>query len=254
MDKSWLRSMCKNVDSFEVTKRVFDRKIEYVSSILWLMITWYVNQKVVSVYFDKIFWFLSEDLTNTTIKMKGNSNLFGPTSAGSDFYLTCSSICFWFFMIVTFTWKSFMTRVLSVSFEILRSTQVLLILVYKTRPMILDHKKENAYMYVLNWQIREQYFRYIQIYENKMSENKSCWYIKSHCKHCRQRAPVGNALSSSGTSQIGMFDIQATTKSKYYDHIVLIYLESRRCRYRSIIFACFYLYITVVISLSITQI
>jgi hypothetical protein len=30
-------------------------------------------------------------------------------------------------------------------------------------------------------------------------------------------------------------------KSKYYDHIVLLYLESRRCRYRSIIFACFYL-------------
>ena len=59
-------------------------------------------------------------------------------------------------------------------------------------------------------------------------------------QHCRQRAPVGNALSSSGTSQLGMFDIQATTKSKYYDHIVLLYLESRRCRYGSINFACFY--------------
>ena len=44
----------------------------------------------------------------------------------------------------------------------------------------------------------------------------------------------------------GMFDIQATTKSKYYDHIVLLYLESRRCRYRSIIFVCFYLYVSVV--------
>ena len=63
--------------------------------------------------------------------------------------------------------------------------------------------------------------------------------------HCCQRAQVGNALSSSGTSQLGMFDIQETTKSKYYDHIVLLYLEFRRCRYRSIIFACFYLYITV---------
>jgi hypothetical protein len=72
--------------------------------------------------------------------------------------------------------------------------------------------------------------------------------------HCRQRAPVGNALSSSGTSQIGMFDIQATTKSKYYDHIVLLYLESRRCRYRSIIFACFYLYITVVIFIDYSDI
>jgi hypothetical protein len=27
---------------------------------------------------------------------------------------------------------------------------------------------------------------------------------------------------------------------------VLLYLESRRCRYRSIIFACFYLYVSVV--------
>jgi hypothetical protein len=53
--------------------------------------------------------------------------------------------------------------------------------------------------------------------------------------YCRQRAPVGIVLSSSGTSQLGMFDIQVTTKSKYYDHIVLLYLESRRCRYRSII-------------------
>ena len=49
--------------------------------------------------------------------------------------------------------------------------------------------------------------------------------IETLCNHCRQRAPVGNALSSSGTSQIGMFDIQATTKSKYYDHIVLLYLN-----------------------------
>ena len=56
--------------------------------------------------------------------------------------------------------------------------------------------------------------------------------------HCRQRAPVGIVLSSSG--------IQATTKCKYYDHIVLLYLESRRCRYRSIIFACFYLYVSVI--------
>ena len=53
--------------------------------------------------------------------------------------------------------------------------------------------------------------------------------ISIQCNHCRQRAPVVNALSSSGTSQLGMFDIQATTKSKYYDHIVLLYLESRRC-------------------------
>jgi hypothetical protein len=43
--------------------------------------------------------------------------------------------------------------------------------------------------------------------------------------HCRQRAPVGIVLSSSGTSQLGMFDIQATTKSKYYDHIVFAILS-----------------------------
>jgi hypothetical protein len=41
-----------------------------------------------------------------------------------------------------------------------------------------------------------------------------------------------------GTSHLGMIDIQATTKSKYYDHIVLLYLESRRCRHLSIIFIC----------------
>jgi hypothetical protein len=64
--------------------------------------------------------------------------------------------------------------------------------------------------------------------------------------HCRQRAPVGIVLSSSGASQLGMFDIQATRKCKYYDPIVLLYLESRRCRYRSIIFACLYLYVSVV--------
>jgi hypothetical protein len=37
--------------------------------------------------------------------------------------------------------------------------------------------------------------------------------------HCRQRAPVENVPSASGTSHLGMIDIQATTKSKYYDHI-----------------------------------
>jgi hypothetical protein len=71
---------------------------------------------------------------------------------------------------------------------------------------------------------------------------------------CRQRAPVENVLSTSGTSHSGMIDIQSTTKSKYYDHIVLLYLESRRCRYRSIIFACFYLYITVVIFIDYSDI
>jgi hypothetical protein len=43
-------------------------------------------------------------------------------------------------------------------------------------------------------------------------------------------------------------------KSKYYYHIVLLYLESRRCRYRSIMFACFYLYITVVIFIDYSDI
>ena len=65
--------------------------------------------------------------------------------------------------------------------------------------------------------------------------------------HCRQKAPVENVLSASGTSHLAMIDIQATTKSKYmyYDHIVLLYLESRRC-HLSIIFVCFYQYVTVV--------
>jgi hypothetical protein len=64
--------------------------------------------------------------------------------------------------------------------------------------------------------------------------------------HCRQRVPVENVSSASGTSHLGMIEVQVTTKSKYYDYIVLLYLESRRCRYRSIIFLCFYLYVSVV--------
>jgi hypothetical protein len=80
------------------------------------------------------------------------------------------------------------------------------------------------------------------------------YYFFDYHVHCRQRAPVVIDLSSSGTSQLGMFDIQAMTKSKYYDHIVLLYLASRRCRYRSIIFACFYLYITVVIFIDYSDI
>ena len=55
-------------------------------------------------------------------------------------------------------------------------------------------------------------------------------YSYTRLYHCCQRAPVGNALSSSGTSQLGMFDLHATTTSKYYDHIVLLYFESRKCR------------------------
>jgi hypothetical protein len=72
-------------------------------------------------------------------------------------------------------------------------------------------------------------------------------YVNKHCVfYCSKSKAVGIVLSSSGTSQLGMFDMQATTTSKYYDHIVLLYLESRRCRYWSIIFVCFYLYVSVV--------
>jgi hypothetical protein len=76
--------------------------------------------------------------------------------------------------------------------------------------------------------------------------NYESWKTFNAHIHCRQRAPVGIVLSSSGTSQLGMFDIQATTKNKYYDHMVLLYLESRRWRYQSINFVCFYLYVSVV--------
>jgi hypothetical protein len=53
-------------------------------------------------------------------------------------------------------------------------------------------------------------------------------------------------MSASGTSHLGMIYIQATKKSKNNDHIVLSYIESRRCRYQSIVFVCFYLYVSVV--------
>jgi hypothetical protein len=35
-------------------------------------------------------------------------------------------------------------------------------------------------------------------------------------------------------------------KNEYYDHIALLYLETRRCRYELIIFVCSYLYVAVV--------
>ena len=39
-----------------------------------------------------------------------------------------------------------------------------------------------------------------------------------------------------------MIDIQVTKQKEYYDHIALLYLETRRCRYQ------FYLNVPVVIS------
>ena len=72
------------------------------------------------------------------------------------------------------------------------------------------------------------------------------WLMTRLLTHYRQITPVENVPSASGTSPLDMIDIQATTKSKYYDHIVLLYLESKRCRNRSIIFVCFDLYGTVV--------
>jgi hypothetical protein len=71
--------------------------------------------------------------------------------------------------------------------------------------------------------------------------NKHCVFYCSKSKTIHGGTPVQIIVYC---HLPGMFDIQATTKSKYYDHIVLLYLESRRCRYRSIIFACFYLYVS----------
>ena len=46
---------------------------------------------------------------------------------------------------------------------------------------------------------------------------------------------------------LSMIDMQLTTKNEYYDHITLLYLETRRYHYQSIIFVCLYLYFAVVI-------
>ena len=60
--------------------------------------------------------------------------------------------------------------------------------------------------------------------------------------HCRQRAPEKRFRQDPVMSAQ-----HVTTKTnEYYDNIVLLYLESRRCRYRSVIFVCFYLYVSVV--------
>jgi hypothetical protein len=47
--------------------------------------------------------------------------------------------------------------------------------------------------------------------------------------------------------RLSMIDIQVTTKNEHYDHIALLYLETRKCRYQSISFVCFYLYVAIVI-------
>jgi hypothetical protein len=61
--------------------------------------------------------------------------------------------------------------------------------------------------------------------------------------NCRQRAPEKRFRQDPVMSAQ-----HVTTKTnEYYDHIALFYLETRRCRYQWIIFACFYLYVAVVI-------
>ena len=120
---------------------------------------------------------------------------------------------------------------------------VLFIMVLLLSLLIISLVQSIVYESVLN----VQYYFEFQCYgftlmgdDGKYSITKHSIYIIYHVLlHCRQRAPVGIALPSSGTSQLCMFDIQATTKSKYCDHIVLLYLESRRCRYRSIILFVF---------------
>ena len=129
--------------------------------------------------------------------------------------------------------------------------------------MLQHWTNKNIFKEVLTWHTSVESICMIW----STSTNNSCIHYSQrhtiiyHCNtrhitllNCRQRAPFGIDLSSSGTSQLGMFDIQATTKCKYYDHIVLLYLESRRCRYRSIIFACFYLYTVVVIFIDYSDI
>ena len=44
-----------------------------------------------------------------------------------------------------------------------------------------------------------------------------------------------------------MIDMQVTTNNEYYDHIALLYLETRIYHYQSVIFVCFDLYVAVVI-------
>ena len=54
--------------------------------------------------------------------------------------------------------------------------------------------------------------------------------------------------------ELSMIDMQVTTKNEYYDHITLLYLETRRYHYQSIICVCFYLYVAVVIFIDYSDI
>ena len=94
--------------------------------------------------------------------------------------------------------------------------------------------------------VTQWYFPGTPVSSNRTERYNITLAIITCIHHCRQRAPIENVPSASGTSHFGIIDIQAMTKSKYHDHIALLYLESRRCLYRSIIFVCVYLYVYVV--------
>jgi hypothetical protein len=72
-------------------------------------------------------------------------------------------------------------------------------------------------------------------------------YLNKHCIfHCSKSKTIHGGTSVQTIIYISitkglcsMIDIQAMTKSKYYDHIVLLYLESRKCS--SVDYFCLFL-------------
>jgi hypothetical protein len=70
----------------------------------------------------------------------------------------------------------------------------------------------------------------------RMYVNKHCVFHCSKSKTIHGGTPVQTIMYISITK--GLCTL-ITHINYFFDHIVLLYLESRRCRYRSIIFACF---------------
>jgi hypothetical protein len=73
-----------------------------------------------------------------------------------------------------------------------------------------------------------------------MYVNKHCVFYCSKSKTIHGGTPVQTIMYINITKGL----CTLITHLDYF--LVLLYLESRRCRYRSIIFVCFYLYVSVI--------
>ena len=65
-------------------------------------------------------------------------------------------------------------------------------------------------------------------------------------QHGTKYVSTHNRTTQHGTKDVSTHNRATQHGTKDVSTLVLLYLESRKCRYRSIIFVCFYLYVPVV--------